>query len=79
MLETLKLFGLLGLYGSVLFFGSIFFYVFLPETEGLELYAIEKHFARKGSIAFRTKIRPDVINDEEQAMNDSKMVVRTEV
>lgn len=76
MLETLNLFGLLALYGGVLFFGSIFLYVFLPETEGLALYAIERHFARKGNL-FRTKIRPDVENgeDEEDEMDDHKAVV----
>ena len=80
MLESLKLFGLLGLYGSVLFFGSIFFYIFLPETEGLALHTIERHFSRKGNIAFRTKIRPNAANDEdeedeEEVRDDRRMVI----
>jgi hypothetical protein len=77
MLETLNLFGLLALYGSVLFFGSIFLFMFLPETEGLALYAIERHFARKGNI-FRTKIRPYVDNEEneEDDLTDRKATVK---
>ncbi|KAK7579812.1 hypothetical protein V9T40_000441 [Parthenolecanium corni] len=52
-LETIHLYGLLAFYGVFIALGSIFFFVFLPETEGFTLFEIEKHFARKGNI-FKT-------------------------
>ncbi|XP_065199701.1 facilitated trehalose transporter Tret1-like isoform X2 [Planococcus citri] len=55
MLSTLKVFGLLGLYGTVIGIGSVFFFFFLPETEGHTLHEIERHFAEEGNI-FKTSI-----------------------
>ncbi|XKL67981.1 hypothetical protein PGB90_003472 [Kerria lacca] len=62
MLNTLKLYGLLGLYALFIGLGSIFFYILLPETEGYTLYEIEKHFARKGNI-FKTRIQSHRVNE----------------
>lgn len=56
MLETLHLYGLFILYGSVILIGSVFFFFFLPETEGFSLHEIEKHFSSQGNL-FKTKIR----------------------
>lgn len=56
MLNTMKVFGLLGLYGTVIGIGSVFFFFFLPETEGHTLHEIERHFAEEGNV-FKTSIK----------------------
>lgn len=62
MLHTFHVYGLLGLYGVVIGCGSMFFYYFLPETEGCTLHEIERHFADKGNI-MKMKIDRDIHND----------------
>ncbi|XP_063709503.1 facilitated trehalose transporter Tret1-like [Culicoides brevitarsis] len=45
-LETsISLFGAICLYGAIGFLGTIFIYIFLPETEGKTLEEIEEHFS----------------------------------
>lgn len=70
MLNTIKVYGLLGLYGAVIGFGSFFFYYFLPETEGCTLHEIESHFAQRGNV-FKRKIDRD--NYETPVSNTSRM------
>ncbi len=62
LLNTINLFGILSLYGAFIGLGSVFFYFFLPETEGCTLYEIEKHFAQKGNV-FKTKVRKQYDNE----------------
>lgn len=47
MNATMNTYGVFGFYGCMAFLGTIFVFIFLPETEGKTLKEIEEKFANK--------------------------------
>lgn len=45
---SLETYGVFYFYGAMAFLGTIFIYIFLPETEGKTLQEIEQWFSSKG-------------------------------